>query len=108
MNIGLTNLELNKLNNLFSKYSNIEKVVLYGSRAKGNFKTFSDVDITLLGCSFTRNQLNKLSTEIDDLLLPYQFDISIFQSLINPDLIEHIQRVGITIYVSNVETISVS
>ena len=36
-------------------------------------------------------------TDIDD-LLPYQFDISIFHTLANPDLIDHIQRVGITIY----------
>ena len=87
------------------RFSNFRKAL---EKLRNAVEIITDVDITLLGCSFTRNQLNKLSTEIDDLLLPYQFDISIFQSLINPDLIEHIQRVGITIYGSNVETISVS
>ena len=71
--------------------------VLYGSRAKGNYNPFSDVDITLMG-DITHNRLNRLSMDIDDLLLPYQFDISIFHTLANPDLIDHIQRVGITIY----------
>jgi len=106
MNTGLTNNELSKLHNIFSKYSDIEKVILYGSRAKGNYKQFSDVDITLLGYTITRTHLNKLSDEIDDLLLPYQFDINIFHTLKNPDLIDHIQRVGITIYGSSNESVS--
>jgi predicted nucleotidyltransferase len=98
MNCGLTDIELKKLNNIFSKYVNIEGVVLYGSRAKGNYKSFSDVDITLTGDKITHWQRNQISMDIDDLLLPYQFDISIFYSLSNPDLIEHIKRVGINIY----------
>ena len=98
MNCGLTDIELNKLKDLFFQYSDIEKVVLYGSRAKGNYKPFSDVDITLIGDNITFYQRNQLATDIDYLLLPYQFDISIFSSLSNPDLIEHIQRVGFTIY----------
>ena len=95
---GLTNNELNKLHGVFSRYENIEKVVLYGSRAKGNHKPFSDVDITLLGCRLTHNQINQLSIDIDDLLLPYQFDISIFHAITNSDLVDHIQRVGKIIY----------
>ena len=98
MKCGLTDIELDKLQDVFSRYADIEKVVLYGSRAKGNYKPFSDVDISLMGDSLTRNRINALSLEIDDLLLPYQFDISVFHSLANFDLISHIQRVGITIY----------
>jgi predicted nucleotidyltransferase len=98
MNCGLTDIELSKLHDVFSQYEDIEKVVLYGSRAKGNYKPFSDVDITLAGNTLTHNRCNRLSTDIDDLLLPYQFDISIFHTLKNPDLIDHIKRVGITIY----------
>jgi len=98
MNSGLSDTELNKLRGIFSQYTDIEKVVLYGSRAKGNYKPFSDVDITLIGDTLTHNRLNKLSLDIDDLLLPYEFDISIFHTLKNNDLIEHIERVGITIY----------
>ena len=98
MNCGLTDIELSKLNSVFSQYEDIEKVVLYGSRVKGTYKPFSDVDITLIGNTLTHNRRNQLSTDIDDLLLPYQFDISIFHTLKNPDLIDHIKRVGITIY----------
>jgi predicted nucleotidyltransferase len=98
MNFGLTDIELSKLHDTFSQCEDIEEVVLYGSRAKGNYRPFSDVDITLKGDTLTHNRCNRLSMDIDDLLLPYQFDISIFHTLTNPDLIDHIRRVGITIY----------
>ena len=80
---GLKVSELEKLNALF---------------AKGNYKPFSDVDITLKGESLTRKDLNRISLAIDDLLLPYQFDVSIFHTLKNKELIEHVERVGIVIY----------
>ncbi|MCM1729259.1 nucleotidyltransferase domain-containing protein [Bacteroides uniformis] len=74
---GLTDNELEKLCNLFRKHEEIEQAVLYGSRAKGNFKPFSDIDITLMGDRLTYNTLSSLSDEIDDLLLPYSVDLSI-------------------------------
>ena len=75
---GLTDNELEKLCNLFRKHEEIEQAVLYGSRAKGNFKPFSDIDITLMGDRLTYNTLSSLSDEIDDLLLPYSVDLSIY------------------------------
>ena len=98
MNYGLTDTDLQKLTMLFSHNRKIERVILYGSRAKGNYKPFSDIDITLIGEGLTRSDVNRLASDIDDLLLPYQFDISLFTSLKNKDLIEHIERVGIGIY----------
>ena len=98
MPYGLKDIEIEKICRLFAENERIESVILYGSRAKGNYKPFSDVDITLKGEELTRRDLNFLKISIDDLLLPYQFDISIFKSLKNPDLIDHINRVGIAIY----------
>lgn len=98
MPYGLKEIELEKVCRLFAENNRIESVILYGSRAKGNYKPFSDVDITLTGEELSRHDLNRLKLSIDDLLLPYQFDISIFKSLKNPELLEHISRVGITIY----------
>jgi predicted nucleotidyltransferase len=95
---GLKVSELEKLNALFAKNEQVESVILYGSRAKGNYKPFSDVDITLKGESLTRKDINRISLAIDDLLLPYQFDVSIFHTLKNKELIEHVERVGIVIY----------
>jgi len=98
MPYGLKDIELAKLNEVFAANERIERVILYGSRAKGNYKPFSDVDITLEGAELTHTDLNRISLAIDDLLLPYQFDISIFHTLKNEALIDHIRRMGITIY----------
>ncbi len=98
MPYGLKDIELVKISEVFASNERIKRVILYGSRAKGNYKPFSDIDITLEGNELTHTDLNHLSLAIDDLLLPYQFDISILHTLKNQALIDHIQRVGITIY----------
>lgn len=77
----------------------IEKVLIYGSRAKGNYKVGSDIDLTLIGKDLTHgNSIDPLMSRLDDLNLPYTFDISIFNKLGDLDLIEHILRVGKTFY----------
>ena len=75
-----------------------ETVVLYGSRAKGNYREGSDIDLTLMGDVLSHTQLNRIETQIDDLLLPYAIDLSIFESIDNANLIDHIRRVGVVFY----------
>lgn len=98
MPYGLKDSELTNLKALFAKNDRLERVILYGSRAKGTYKPFSDVDITLVGRELTHSDLNRMILDIDDLLLPYMFDISIFHTIKNSDLIDHINRRGIVIY----------
>jgi predicted nucleotidyltransferase len=98
MPYGLKDIDIERICQLFAKNKRIESVVLYGSRAKGNYKPFSDIDITIKGNELTRHDLNILKLSIDDLLLPYQFDISLFNSLKNLELVEHINRAGVTIF----------
>ena len=96
---GLTDNELEKLCNLFRKHEEIEQAVFVRlTSQKGNFKPFSDIDITLMGDRLTYNTLSSLSDEIDDLLLPYSVDLSIYGKLKNADLLEHIHRMGIPIF----------
>ena len=103
MPYGLKDTELTRLKVLFAKNDRIERVILYGSRAKGTYKPFSDVDITLVGSELTHQDLIKIILDIDDLLLPYMFDISIFHTLKNSELIDHINRRGIEIYEKRVK-----
>lgn len=98
MPYGLTDNELRQLRDVFAQYSHIGQAILYGSRAKGTYKPFSDVDITLVGHELTREDLNSILLAIDDLLLPYQVDLSILHKLKNEALIDHIRRRGIVIY----------
>jgi predicted nucleotidyltransferase len=89
---------IQKLNNVFASYPGIDKVILYGSRAKGNYKDGSDIDLVLIAPQFTLTDLNKIETRIDDLLLPWKIDMALFHQIENPDLLEHINRVGIQFY----------
>jgi len=101
MNCGLKKKELEKINNIFAKFDGVQEVILYGSRAKGNYKPGSDIDLTLKGIGLDLKLINKISIELDDLLLPYTFDLSIYNAIDDPALIEHIERVGTTFFKSN-------
>ncbi|MEA3465926.1 MAG: nucleotidyltransferase domain-containing protein [Thermodesulfobacteriota bacterium] len=95
-------LDLDTLRNIkaaIAKVPTIEKVILYGSRAKGNYRDGSDIDITLFGKELKlKNSVYPLMDELEELYLPYTFDISIFEHINNEDLIEHIHRVGKVFY----------
>ncbi len=95
---GISGDKIARLHTVFNLFAEIEQVVLYGSRAKGNYSAFSDVDITLKGSLLTPSILTKIIFMIDDLLLPYEFDISIYQDIKNPDVVDHIDRVGKILY----------
>ena len=87
-----------KIKHIFSGFPEVEEVVLYGSRAKGNFKKGSDIDLTIKGPQIDNSILNKISSDLDDLYQPYTFDLSVYRYIKNKDLINHIRRVGIIIY----------
>jgi predicted nucleotidyltransferase len=98
MKFGLKPEIIKQVNCIFARYPQIEKAILYGSRAKGNYKAGSDIDLSLIGQNLTLSIVYAVELEIDDLLLPYTFDISIFNQISNLDLIEHINRVGLSFY----------
>lgn len=96
---GLPESVIQKICAVFVRYPQVEKVVLYGSRAKGTYKNGSDIDLTLCGgADLTLNVLCKIANDLDDLYLPYMIDLSVFHDISDPDVIGHIQRVGMTVY----------
>lgn len=98
MKFGLQEITIKRINDVFAKHPQVELVILYGSRAKGNYKNGSDIDLTLHGKSLSHQILLNILGEMDELPLPYKIDISIFDTIDNPDLIEHIQRIGKSFY----------
>lgn len=98
---GLKPHTIKAIQDVFAKHKAIEKAILYGSRAKGNYRNGSDIDITLVGKTLTLSQQFSIETDLDDLLLPYKMDVSIFHKIENEDLIDHINRVGICLYDSS-------
>lgn len=98
---GLDAQALQQIRQCLKKFSHIEQAVLYGSRAMGNFRPGSDIDLVIVGQQFSHQQLLQLLTMLDDLLLPYSFDISRRQDIENQDLLAHIDRVGKVFYQRN-------
>lgn len=97
-NIGLTESELAEVIGYFTENPKIKKAIVYGSRAKGNYRPFSDVDISLMGDSLDYSDLSRLENQLYFSYLPYIFDINIYSKLNNKELIDHIDRRGVVIY----------
>ena len=98
MKFGLSDSVITKIQRVFEKYPQVNRVVVYGSRAKGNFRTGSDIDLTLFGNELNQHLCSDIAEELDDLLLPYTIDLSVFDQLQHPDLKDHIERVGQIFY----------
>lgn len=92
--MGLKKCDAEKIRAVFTQYPEVENVILYGSRSKGNFKIYSDIDLTLVGEELNLTIQQKIEGELDDLLLPYEFDLSILGQIENKELIAHIERAG--------------
>ena len=103
---GLEASEMDKIIKSIASIEGVDKAVLFGSRAKGNYKLYSDVDISLVGKSLTYSDILRLHSIIDDLLLPYEIDLNIFDLIQNENLKEHILRCGRVIYESSRHDVS--
>lgn len=98
MKFGLKQKTIDQINAVFEQHPQIEKVIIYGSRAKGNYRTGSDIDLTVFSNTTDLNFLHKIENELDDLLLPYMIDLSIYSQIQNQDLKDHIDRIGQIFY----------
>lgn len=96
---GLPTQVVQAIQGVLSQYPQVRSAVLYGSRAKGNFREGSDIDLTLkTDLAADTALLLQIENQLDDLNTPYQFDLSLFHHITNPALIEHISRVGVNFY----------
>ena len=94
MIFGLKTATIQAIQDVFKKHPEVEKAILNGSRAKGNYRPGSDIDLTLLGKQLNLTTLQKIENELDELLLPYKMDVSIHKQIQNKELLEHIEQVG--------------
>ena len=98
MKYGIPENQLEKVLGTISRESRVEGIVLYGSRAKKTFRLGSDIDLCLEAPGLDSPALLRIENELDDLLLPWKIDIAIRDRIDDPDLLEHITRVGKTLY----------
>jgi len=95
---GLKDCHITLIVGAFSQFPQIEQALIYGSRAKGDYRNGSDIDLCLKGNELSLSLLFKVEAALDDLMLPHTIDLSLYSNIDNPDLIEHIDRVGLVFY----------
>ncbi|RIJ48290.1 nucleotidyltransferase domain-containing protein [Maribellus luteus] len=95
---GLPETDFKKIIAILKAKSNVKQAVLFGSRAKGTFTSGSDVDIALLGDELKLADILEISADIDQLFLPWKFDLVIFSRIKEEALLDHINRVGIKLF----------
>lgn len=99
MKFGLKEENLMYLVTVLGKFDEINKAVIFGSRAKGNYKSGSDVDIAIFGENVTFSTVSRLHAILEDESpMPYFFDIVDYTHLNHKELREHIDRVGKIIF----------
>ena len=94
---GLSVRAVAAIRGVLAMHPSIDRAILFGSRAKGNYKNGSDIDLALTG-PVGHSELAKIAWELDDLLLPWEIDLLQFDRISNQDLREHITRVGQVFY----------
>jgi predicted nucleotidyltransferase len=96
---GLHQNDIENISSIFQSENAIEEAIIFGSRAKGNFKEYSDVDIALKGGNINHSTITHISYILnEETTMPYKFDVVNYHSIHNKDLVEHIDRVGKVFY----------
>ena len=99
MSYGLIGQDIEIILQAISKFPVISQAILFGSRAKGNYKTGSDIDLAIKGTEINHETVANLSFMLnEELALPYFFDIIHYEKITEPKLTQHIDRVGKVIY----------
>lgn len=95
---GLSERNVETIIEILSKYSSISSVNIFGSRAKGDYKTGSDIDLAIMNDGFSTDDLMRIQADFAESSLPFFVDIINYQTISHPELKEHIDRAGILFY----------
>lgn len=95
---GLSDEVIRDIRGVFERHGNIDEVILFGSRAKGNYSEGSDIDLAAKGNGLTFNQLMDINIQIEDLGLLYKVDVVDYNKNIGTPIVSYIDRVGKVFY----------
>ena len=95
---GLPAATLGKITTVLSRFPEVDRAVLFGSRAKGTHKPGSDIDLALVGEHLDWRTIGRIYDALDDLLLPFRFSLVVYGAATDPDVAGHIARVGILLF----------
>ncbi|MDP2038366.1 MAG: nucleotidyltransferase domain-containing protein [Ignavibacteria bacterium] len=97
MRYGIAGEDLDSIIKTIRRQNKVKKLILFGSRAKNNFRKGSDIDIAIIADELSLSELNQIRVDLSELLLPYKVDVIDYSTILNKDIIEHINKVGVTI-----------
>lgn len=95
---GLSEWTMNDLMSVFRRHPKVSKVILFGSRAKGNYRIGSDIDLALVGEDIDHEEMLRIYNDIDDLGLLYKVDLLHYEEKRGMPIGDHIDRVGKVLY----------
>lgn len=95
---GLSSETLAKIAEVLECFAEVDRAVMFGSRAKGTHKHGSDIDLALVGSGLEWRKIGKIYDALDELPLPYRFSVIRLDAGTDPDVAAHIARVGIPIF----------
>jgi len=98
MKFGLSDTVIEELQNVFRRHQNIERVLIFGSRSKGNYRAGSDIDLAVIGKGIDYGQILTILCEIEDLGLLYSVDMIDYKEKVGTPIGYHIDRVGQVFY----------
>ncbi|MEO7175335.1 MAG: nucleotidyltransferase domain-containing protein [Saprospiraceae bacterium] len=98
MDFGLNTVQIATLREIFERYADVRQVVIYGSRAKGNYTNRSDIDFAITESKVDRHLIARILIDIDQSDFPFQVDLQDYSHIKNSSLREHIERVGKLFY----------
>src|SRR4051812_41931071 len=98
MKFGLPDNTIERIQKVFEENWKVDGVIIFGSRAKGNYREGSDIDLAVKGRNISFDDILKLLGKLDELNLPYKIDLIDYATIKDKDVVEHIDRVGIVFY----------
>lgn len=95
---GLPERTIQEITEYFKSIPQVETVKIFGSRARGNFKPYSDIDFVIYGGELNEKFANKIASELDELPTPYKFDVLLLQNITDEKLLQNINNTGKIFY----------
>lgn len=98
MKYGLTESELKDIQAVLSHFPNVQKTVLFGSRAAGTHRPGSDIDLAIYGEQLTFDEYLEMKIALEEIGMLQEMDVVRFKTIDHPEFVDHIERVGIELY----------
>lgn len=95
---GLPAATVERIATVLAGFPEVDRVLLFGSRAKGTHKPGSDIDLALVGERLNWRTIGRIYDALDDQLLPFRFSLVHYGAATDPDVAGHIARVGIVLF----------